>query len=174
MENNMTLTVGMNAPMPAPLNGSLDLMHDIIVPPAVSFFPMASGWILVLALLFVFAVHKGWQTYLLYKKNLYRREALHELETLKNRTDSAQTADLLRLMKRVALQHFGRDEVAALSHDAWWDFIESHSKVKIDAELRMYCEKTLYASRLTPDIQSVNEIKVMTSLWIKTHKGGKS
>ena len=132
MEHNTTINAASNVDM----NGSLDLMHDIIVLPSVSFFPMALDWTLVLALALAFVLHKGWQAYLLHQNNLYRREAMQELAAVKNSAESEQVNALLALMKRVALQHFGRERVAALTHDAWWDFMESHSKVKIDRALR--------------------------------------
>ena len=154
--------------------GSLDLMHDILVPPAISFFPMASGWYLVLGLFLAFSLHKGLQAYRGYKSNLYRREALEELAQLKKSTENKKPVLLLALMKRVALQHFGRDKVAALSHDAWWDFMELHSKVKVDAPLRTYTQKVLYDSNVKHDSKRIQELENLTSAWIKTHQGEKA
>ena len=74
-------------------------------------------------------------------------------------------------MKRVALQHFGRDKVAALSHDAWWDFMEAHSKVKVDTALRTYAQAILYDANVTDDSKHIQELENLTVLWIKTHQG---
>ena len=151
--------------------GSLDLMHDILVPPAISFWPLASGWYLVLALLLAFVLHKAFQMYRVYQSNLYRREALAELVHLKSSVENEKAALLLGLMKRVALQHFGRDKVAALSHDAWWDFMESHSKVKIEGTLRKYTQSILYDANAKHDSKQIQKLESITATWIKTHQG---
>ena len=151
--------------------GSLDLMHDILVPPAISFWPLASGWYLVLALLLAFVLHKGFQVYRAYESNLYRREALEALAKIKSSAENEKAARLLGLMKRVALQHFGRDKVAALSHDAWWDFMESHSKVKVEETLRTYAQALLYDANVKHDSTHILTLESITATWIKTHKG---
>ncbi len=151
--------------------GSLDLMHDILVPPALSFWPLASGWYLVFGLLLAFVSHKGLQMYRGYQSNLYRREALAELVHLKNSAKNEKTVLLLGLMKRVALQHFGRDKVAALSHDAWWDFMESHSKVKVENVLRTYTQALLYDVNVKHDSKQIQKLESITATWIKTHQG---
>lgn len=154
--------------------GSLDLMHDILVPPVLSFWPLASGWYLVLALLSAFALHKGFQLYKGYQGNLYRRESLEELSKIKSSNENEKTTLLLGLMKRVALQYFGRDKVAALSHDAWWDFMESHSKVQVDAELRTYTQEVLYGTNVEHNSKQIQKLENITATWIKTHQGEKA
>ena len=151
--------------------GSLDLMHDILVPPALSFWPLASGWYLVFALLLAYVLHKGFQSYRIYQSNLYRREALEELVKVKSSAENERATLLLGLMKRVALQYFGRNKVAALSHDAWWDFMESHSKVKIEDTLRKYTQSILYDANVKYDSKQIQKLESITATWIKTHEG---
>lgn len=163
MEGNVTLDLNNT--------GSLDLMHDIVVLPAFSLWPLATGWYLVLALLLAFVLHKGLQMYRAYQRNLYKREALAELTGLNKSSEDEKTALLLALMKRVALQHFGRDKVAALSHDAWWDFMESNSKVKVDDTLRTYTQAVLYDADVKHDSKNIQKLEGITATWIKTHQG---
>jgi len=163
MESNITLDLNNT--------GSLDLMHDILVLPLLSFWPLATGWYLVLALLLAFVLHKGLQMYRAYQRNLYRREALAELTGIDKSAKDEKAALLLALMKRVALQHFGRDKVAALSHDAWWDFMESHSKVKVDDTLRTYTQALLYDADIKYDSKNIQKLERITAAWIKTHQG---
>jgi len=151
---------------------SLDNLHDIIVPDAVGFFPPAPGWyvvaLLFLALLFHFMV----QSYKEYKKSLYKREALKELETYKKNSKEDVIA-LLSLAKRVGLAAFGRHKIAILSDDSWWNFMEQHSKAKVDAQEREALSKLLYDASYTMDNALYENTKAFVTLWIKTHKGGK-
>ena len=149
---------------------SLDNFHDIIVADAVGYFPPAPGWyvlgLLVLALLFHFAI----QTYAKYKKNLYRREALKELESFSEQSQE-ETVLLLSLAKRVAIAAYGRETIAKLSSDSWWDFMEEHSKVKVNKELRENIAKILYDKGYESKQSDSLAIKTFVTLWVKTHKG---
>jgi hypothetical protein len=119
MESNITLST------------SLDQMHDIIIPPSVSFWPLAPGWYALALLVVTYGFYVGLKYWFTYQKNLYRREALEVLDALQEEDASQEISILLGLMKRVGLQHYGRERVAALSDDAWWDFMETHSKAKV-------------------------------------------
>ena len=152
---------------------SLDNFHDIIVPDAIGYFPPAPGWyvlgLLALALLFHFAI----QTYAKYKKNLYRREALKELESFSEQSQE-ETVLLLSLAKRVAIVAYGRERIAKLSADSWWDFMEEHSKVKVSKELRKNIAKILYDKGYESKQSDALAIKTFVTLWIKTHKGSEN
>ncbi len=148
---------------------SLDNLHDIIVPDAIEFFPLAPGWIIVgillLTLLFHFAV-KGYKNY---KKSLYRREALKELEVSKENGKKGSLA-LLALARRVAIAAYGREVAARLTGDAWWNFMEEHSKVQISGELREKITTVLYDTQSINDTSSYQKIRSIVTVWIKTHK----
>jgi len=152
------------------VEASLDHLHDIIVPEAVGYFPLAPGWVvlvlLALALLFHFAI----QIYAKYKKSLYRREGLKELESFTEQSQE-ETVELLSLAKRVAIAAYGRETIAKLSADSWWDFMEKHSKVKVSSQLRKNIAKILYDKSYESNHQDYNAIKTFVTLWIKTHKG---
>jgi hypothetical protein len=95
----------------------LSNLRDIVVPPAVSFWPPAPGWWGVGAVCVVAAgvaialAVRHWQ------RNAYRREALRELET-------AEGSDISAILKRAALVAFPREQVASLSGAAWLAFLD--------------------------------------------------
>jgi hypothetical protein len=160
MENNVTV------------NASLDQLHDIIIPPAVSYWPLAPGWYALGLLIVAFSVHLGMKYWAVYQKNLYRREALEVLSKMQSGEDTNKEINtLLGLMKRVALQHFGREKVAALSDDAWWDFMEKYSKVKVGTEVRELSQKILYSPNAQASVEDVKMLKKVAKVWITTHKG---
>jgi hypothetical protein len=95
----------------------LSNLRDIVVPPAVSFWPPAPGWWAVgvvgvaAAAFAVAAVVRRWQ------RNAYRREALHALETVDGH-------DISAILKRAALAAFPREQVASLNGAAWLAFLD--------------------------------------------------
>jgi len=147
--------------------GSLALMHDIIVPPAISFWPLAPGWYALALILLAYVLHLALKSWTKYGENAYRREALDELSLTEEGT--AEMKRLLTLMKRVALQHFGRKNVAALSDTSWWEFVEQHSRVKVESELRLLSQKVLYSSDVQVTTEALAKMREVTKIWIKTH-----
>ncbi len=148
---------------------SLDNLHDIIVPEAVGFFPPAPGWVIVLLLLLALLLHFAIKAYKRYKKSLYGREALKESGTYRQQSKENAVA-LLSLAKRVAIAAYGREEVAKLYDDTWWDFMEKHSKVKVGREVREDIAKLLYDGSYTMNSVLQDNIIQFVTLWIKTHK----
>jgi len=148
---------------------SLDNLHDIIVPPAIGFFPLAPGWYIVLLLLLSLLFHFGYRYYQAYKKEQYRRDAQEELEALndKNRENSIA---LLGLAKRVGISAYGRESIAKLYGNMWWDFMQNHSKVSVGLELRASIEKLLYNEDTAFDESVFDAVFLMVSQWIETHK----
>lgn len=99
-------------------------LKDIVLAPSVGFFPPAPGWYVVALLLLGLAV---WAV-LRYRRrraaNLYRRQALAELESLVEILEHKGgrhevAARLPELLKRVALHVEPRAAVADLTGPAW-------------------------------------------------------
>jgi hypothetical protein len=160
--------------MPVDMNetivqASLDNLHDIIVPEAVGFFPLAPGWIIVILSTFSLFFHFSWKAYKRYKRALYKKEALKELEryTLESKDELVA---LLSLAKRVAISAYGRTQIAKLSGENWWDFMEQHSQVKVSKELRVELSDLLYDTSKQYDSTQHATIKGLVRLWIRTHK----
>jgi len=148
---------------------SLDNLHDIIVPEAIGYFPLAPGWyilgLLVLALLFHFSMH----LYKQYQKSLYKREALAELAH-HNAEGKDEVIHLLTLAKRVAISAYGREKIAKLSGESWWDFMEEHSQAKVSKALRVEIDNILYDKTYESNASDETSIRAFVTRWIKTHK----
>lgn len=156
----------------AEINASLDQLHDIIIPPTVSYWPLAPGWYAFALLVLAYGIHLCLKYWAAYQKNLYRREALNVLSKMQSGEDTnKEISSLLGLMKRVGLQYFGREKVAALSDDAWWDFIEKHSKAKVGTEVRELSQKILYLPNAEATEKDVKILEKVVKVWITTHKG---
>ena len=149
---------------------SLDNLHDIIVSDPVGFFPPAPGWVIVLLLLLALLFHTLMRAYTRYKRSLYRREALEELGMYKEHSKKNASSVLL-LAKRVAMAAYGREDIAKLYDDSWWDFMEKHSKAKVSRRTREDIAKLLYDETYTMNNALQDTIIKFVTLWIKTHKG---
>jgi len=159
MENNVSVIT------------SLDQMHDIIIPPAVSLWPLAPGWYALILLVLAYGINLGLKYWSLYQKNLYRREALEVLSSLDAEDASKEINSLLGLMKRVGLQYFGREKVAALSQNEWWVFVETHSKAKVGTQIRELSQKILYVPNTKATREELKAISKVAKVWINTHHG---
>lgn len=148
---------------------SLDHLHDIIAPDAVGFFPLAPGWYILIALFLSLLFHFGYQKYKIYEREQYKRDAEEELEGL-NDKNRANTIALLGLAKRVGIAAYGRETIVPLQGEAWWDFIESHSRALVDSDIRGSIERLLYEEGVAFDACVFDAVFLMVSRWIETHK----
>jgi hypothetical protein len=95
----------------------LSNLRDIVVPPAVSFWPPAPGWWVIGAACVVVAGLAAAAAVRHWRRNAYRRAALRALET-------ADASDISAILKRAALAAFPREQVASLSGTAWLAFLD--------------------------------------------------
>lgn len=111
---------------------SIAQLRDIHMPPAISIWPLAPGWWMLLsillysALLFLFWKHRHWL------RNRARYQALQQLALLKEQSSLNPVECLMTLsaiLRRVALAYFPRRTVASLHGLAWLQFLDrtSHS-----------------------------------------------
>jgi len=165
--------------MPEDLNqtladASLSKLHDIITPDAIGFFPLASAWYSVILLCLALGFHVAFRYYKQYEKMQYKREALELLETLKKTaetgTDKEMIVALLSLAKRVGMTAYGRENIATLSPDAWWEFVQEHSKAQISSALVGKIERLLYQDETDFSETDVKELFDLVTMWVKSHK----
>lgn len=164
----------MNSPDPA----SLQNLNDIALPPAVPWWPLANGWYFLLALS---ALALAWISYRSLRRwiaNRYRRAALRELQSLANEIQSTERRDsalrqLPVLLKRTALSVYPRSQVASLSGDHWYDFLNSQlGKAAFTGSSRSLLDRISYS---TGDLKRVNAQEVSDLLqavkyWLTHHQ----
>lgn len=115
---------------------SLDHLHDIVMPPPVSWWPLASGWYWILVfVLFLFLVQLA-KWFIHWQHNLYRREALAELSRRETELENpahraAALLELSELLKRTALTTFPREQVASLTGKEWFDFLDQTARTPV-------------------------------------------
>jgi Domain of unknown function (DUF4381) len=107
---------------------SLDNLRDIVEPMSIPWWPPAPGvWLLGLVVVWTAASLVLWWVH--WQRQAYRRAGLRELRGIAARLGhaserAAALVDLAALLKRVALVAYAREQVAALSGDAWLTFLD--------------------------------------------------
>jgi hypothetical protein len=142
---------------------SLERLNDLALPPSVPWWPLAPGWYLVIAAMLIglgFLAHRCWKKW---RAHAYRRSALAEL---KSAPDATAIAELLR---RSALAIAPRASIAALSGEAWLDWLAAQSPQPITDGLRQQLTAGVYgkASTSPADLAALREF---ASGWINTHR----
>jgi hypothetical protein len=145
---------------------SLDRLHDLALPPEVSWWPLAPGWYVVLSVLLLIVLRVSWQAWARWKANAYRREALQQLAEAE---DSSPVAEILR---RTALAIALRSEIAELTGDDWLNWLSDRCPRPLPADAGKLLVAGVYCARNSADdsIRSVKALKDYAMCWIKEHE----
>jgi Domain of unknown function (DUF4381) len=108
---------------------SLDNLRDIVGPAPIPWWPPAPGVWLLLGLVAVWLAAGLGLWWVHWRRQAYRRAGLRELRGIAVRLShaperAAALVDLAALLKRVALVAYAREQVAALSGNAWLTFLD--------------------------------------------------
>ncbi|NCF62467.1 MAG: DUF4381 family protein [Gammaproteobacteria bacterium] len=102
--------------------GSLQNLNDIVVPGPVSWWPLATGWYVLAALLIVILLILAIRQWRQWRRNRYRRQALAQLSSIRKGETGLQ--QLPFLLKRAAISAWPREQVASLSGPPWHRFLD--------------------------------------------------
>ena len=141
---------------------SLDLLHDLVLPPVVPWWPPAPGWYVVFALIMVAVALLGLRAVKHWQANSYRRAALRELAAL---TNAPAVAELLR---RTALAIAPRPVVAAKTGTAWADWVAAQSDEVMPAQVREQIAVGIYADPAAD--RDFGALRDYAARWIAGHR----
>jgi hypothetical protein len=140
---------------------SLDRLHDIVVPPAVSMWPLAAGWYVLLSMVFIVAVYFGLRFWRRWQTNGYRREALRQLAKMDD------VFAIAKLLRRTALAVVPRTELAQKTGMVWADWLASQNPNPMPSEVRRMLGSGVYGLH---DKQSgLNSLRNYAKNWITYH-----
>ena len=108
-------------------NYLLQGFEEIHLPEQVAYLPTAPGWQVLGLLFLIFLAYYLFRGARRWHFNRYRRNALQAFDRLL--TDHSWQASLgfvPQILKATALQTYPREQIAALSGDAWLAFLDSH------------------------------------------------
>jgi hypothetical protein len=152
-------------------NDSIDL-GPLYEPDAVRFSFETAGWYVLSGLLLLLAVLLFLKWFKRYRENAYRREALKNLAIIEDKFSGQQDVlclnDVLILLKRVAIQAFGRQQVAQLYGYDWLVFLESKGKNTPFTQYKHNIINTLYDT-VPVKVNEIEDMMELSKRWIKTH-----
>ncbi|WP_172378797.1 DUF4381 domain-containing protein [Vibrio sp. Vb339] len=141
------------------------LLSDLVEPAAmktISMWPEAMGWKVLLGLLLLGFTLFVIKLYIRWKKNAYRREAIHQLTHLTNelQCSGAITHQIIQQMNQVVKQAasvaYGRKSVAKLYGDEWYQFLNACFELDLSPEFLGRLNQAQFA-RSEPSIFMVEE-----------------
>ena len=148
--------------------GSLENLHDLVMPVPVPWWPPAPGWFIVSAVLVMVL---GWwliRAIQQWQSNSYRREAL----VLLGKIDGSG-AELPILIKRVALSAYPRERVASLTGEEWLAFLDQtgHTDAFTTGAGR-WLARVAYEPQLTASLSptELNGLRTAVRDWILRHQ----
>lgn len=147
----------------------MSLMHDLVLPEAISRVPEGPGWWILLAWLVATGLIVARRIILRRRANAYRRHAVALLrdiasdETLDSGEAAAQIAVLI---KRTALAVYPRETVASLYGADWAQFLrDSASNDPVVSEAAEDLAQAAYR-----ECVSGKELAVPARRWIRVHR----
>ncbi|WP_417444472.1 DUF4381 domain-containing protein [Joostella sp.] len=97
-----------------------------------------------------------------YLRNSYRRDAIQKL------SEATSASEVLIILKMVALQSFGREEVGSLYGKPWLEFLEKTGKgvvfISFESEIQNSVQRN---EKLDAHVRQ--QILMNSKKWIKTH-----
>lgn len=141
---------------------SLDRLHDLSLPPEVSWWPMAPGWYVVLGTALLLVLVLAFRTWKRWRANAYRRAALRELSTMQS------APEIATLLRRTALAVAPRDLVATKTGPDWLDWLSAQDRNPMPEEVRRQLTAGVYAPPCKQD--SVVSLRNYAARWISHHR----
>ena len=145
---------------------------DIPLPQEVSLLPQTWPSRIAIALIVVLAVWAIWRFVHHRRANRYRREALWELDRIRQTSDAAprRLADQLALLvRRTALGAFPRETIAPLTGTAWLAFLDrSYGGEEFSRGVGRWLVSGPY-QQAEPGRDELNALRGLVDRWIRVH-----
>ncbi len=153
------------------MNPQLNL-NDIHLPDAVSVWPLALGWWLVLGVVIAILMG-GWIFMRYWRKKAAYRLALQQLKALrpvKGQDDAARLADLAVFLRRAAMTLDQHESVAALTGQDWLNYLNRRLPDQpFKGAMGTYLITGAYQSKTSVDVKP-NELWLLCQRWLKAQR----
>ncbi len=153
-------------------------LHPLREPAMVGWWPLAPGWWVLIAVSLLAVAALGYYLFQRYRGNAYRRLALRQLHTLHDKFSEskmdedpwrAYVRDTNALLKSVAVTVFPRHDIAALSGEAWLQFL---NKTRHDASQETEFSSSFATAAYQRDLPDLDPEQLFSASrnWIKRHR----
>lgn len=141
---------------------SLDRLHDLALPPEVSWWPLAPGWYVVILLVLALLLAAAFRAVRHWRANAYRRAALRELASLES------PAAISELLRRMALAIAPRSVIAEMTCTAWLDWLAAQGTEPLPEAVRTQLTVGVYGR--TAAGGDLDALRKFASRWITNHQ----
>ncbi len=161
-------------------NPKVQGIKEIVLPEPVSYVPQAVGWWILLGIVGLLLAWWIYRRYIKWHGNRYRRQALLELAMIEEQLSQesgriSALAAISVLIKRTAIEAFGRNSVAELSGHLWLEFLDrTGSTNSFSQGPGQLLPEFAYAKREALNEMSketIDQVLVLVKVWINQHKG---
>lgn len=151
-------------------NDLLSQLHDIHAIDTVDWWPLAIGWWLLIALIMAtllcvygFAIYKKRQA------QRWQKQADAILQDVENEADPQKKAQALsELLRRLAIQKYGRESCAGLYGEKWLQWLSEHDPANFDWQAHgQLLLNALYAPQTSLVENEFTPMLKATKKWIK-------
>lgn len=144
-------------------------LHPLRVPAEIGWWPLAPGWWLLICAALVLFAALAYCYYRYRQRNAYRRMALARLTAIGKVEDQHTYLNQINaLLKSVAIHAFPRQDIAALSGDAWLAFLNNSARAKNSALFPQAFATAVYSP--TPEVLDRDQLSQACRLWICKHR----
>lgn len=149
----------------------LNQMQDIIVPDAVGWWPLSFSLASVLVGLIGLLIGIFWAVRRSWLENLYRQEAKELYDKAIQQANSPQQKLEIanRLLKQVAITHYGRKNIANLAGENWTDFLRKTANYIDQPKYLAEYFDAHYQASFDFDDAKLTQVLNYTQSWIKGH-----
>lgn len=146
-------------------------LHDIVVPPAVGWWPPSSALVGLMVGISGILIGLLWYYLKQRRQNHYRRQAknLFDQTMIQAQTPQEKLLQASKLLKQVAITNYGRQRVASLNGKAWIQFLKG-TALYIDQPPHLQSHfEAIYQPFAKLDDQEISETLNYVQSWIKGH-----
>jgi Domain of unknown function (DUF4381) len=150
---------------------TLDTLRDIHQPPAISIWPLAMGWYILLMIIIALIALGCYLMIKYHTKHRIRKLVLIRITELRKKHESSSKQniceELSALLKRAALQVFPRKKVAGLYGEQWLAFLDATVEIK-DKNFSQGIGRVLITGPYQSSKQQLSqELFDLIELWVK-------
>ena len=153
---------------PYPKNLDLSGLKDVILGEKPPIFPLTIGWWIVLFVVFLLL----FVVFFCVKKRFFPTPCAYALQELKKIENASLTPveagkEISKLLKRVSIFKFGREEVALLTDDEWAFFLKNKGHLFFSDEEADFVAKSTWMPPQKDIAISLDSLYTHTREWIK-------
>ena len=158
--------------IPPNLVDMLNRLEDLHVPEPVSYGPQTPGWIVLAVVIAGLAVAALWAWRRHQLANAYRGQALQWLDQLNKNGEPASIhlSEAAGILRRTALTAFPREDVASLTGEDWFAFLNRTGRAKFGPEASRILRDATYSAEPQVSSDEAGLFVRNARLWITSHK----